>query len=147
MLEAFFPGAAGAGHNPFHFPGLGEEHLRQEACLGRKVVQGRAGGTLLRRSGYSIRLALFKVLSLCRLYIRFMDMAFANHLPMESTGNKTRRTISSGFGMFLCESIEPSCPHRDGRWAEAYTSAKGRFKYPACQVQHRLGQLNETGNM
>ena len=68
-------------------------------------------------------------------------MAFANHLPMESTGNKTEGPFQAGLACFS-ESIEPSCPHRDGGWAKAYTSAKGRFKYPACQVQHRLGQLN-----
>lgn len=48
MLEAFSRGRRVQGHNPFHFPGLGEEPRQERLGLGRKVVQNWGRRTLLR---------------------------------------------------------------------------------------------------
>ena len=68
-------------------------------------------------------------------------MAFANHLPMESTGNKTKNHFKRVWHVSLSPVNQAALPGM-GSGTKAYTSAKGHPKYPACQVQHRLGQLN-----
>ena len=104
-------------------------------------MRAGAGGTLLRGAAIPYGWLPSRCFVCGRLCIRFVDMAFANHLPMESTGNKTKNHFKRVWHVSLSPVNQAALPGM-GSGTKAYTSAKGHPKYPACQVQHRLGQLN-----
>ena len=79
------------------------------------MVRAGAGGTLLRGAAIPYGWLPSRCFVCGRLCIRFVDMAFANHLPMESTGNKTEEPFQAGLACFS-EPGEPSCPPWDGQW-------------------------------
>lgn len=116
MLEAFFPGARRVQGMTLSTSQASERNLdRDQAVRGGRWCRAGAGGALLRGAAIPYGWLPSRCYVCGRLYIRFVDMAFANHLPMESTGNKTKEPFQAGLACFS-EPVEPSCPHWDGQW-------------------------------
>lgn len=71
-----------------------------------------------------------------------MDTDFANHPPMDPTGNKTEEPFPAGLAC-ISESVEPICLIRMGGEQTAHTSAKRCPKYPECQLQQSRSVMQD----
>lgn len=142
MLEAFFPGARRVqGITPF-------TSQASERNLNKRGLSGEEGGTELGQEGLCSEERLFHkvgslqgVKSVAGSILGLWTWLLLTTCLWSQQVTKQKDHFKRVWHVSLSLSNLAALIGMGG-WAKAYTSAKGRFKYPACQVQHRLGQLN-----